>query len=125
MAGDSIPDDVRDFVVKFIDSVAEIEALLLLRRENMLAWSAGSVAERLYVSPDVAAAVLGRLHSHDLLSREGSHYRYACIAPELSDLVDRTADIYARQLIPMTHLIHTKPSRIRQFANAFKLRKDT
>ena len=41
------------------------------------------------------------------------------------DLVGRLARFYGTHLIPVTNLIHGKPvSRIREFADAFKLRKD-
>jgi hypothetical protein len=39
-------------------------------------------------------------------------------------MIARLADVYARHLIPVTNLIHSKPRRIREFADAFKLRKD-
>ena len=39
-------------------------------------------------------------------------------------MIDRLADSYAKQLIPITNMIHSKPRRIRQFADAFKFRKD-
>jgi hypothetical protein len=39
-------------------------------------------------------------------------------------MIDRLAESYAKQLIPITNLIHGKPRRIRQFADAFKFRKD-
>ena len=51
-------------------------------------------------------------------------YRFGCETTELRDLVDRLAEAYAQQLIPVTNMIHTKPRRIRQFAEAFKFRKD-
>ena len=39
-------------------------------------------------------------------------------------LVARLSEVYRRHLIPITNLIHSKPRRIREFAEAFKLRKD-
>jgi hypothetical protein len=39
-------------------------------------------------------------------------------------MVDRLADAYARHLIPVTNLIHGKPRRLREFSDAFKIRKD-
>ena len=125
MAGDSIPDDVREFVLKYVDSIVELEALLLLRRENMVSWNTATLAERLYISQDVASGVLGRLHGDGFLAADRGNYRYDCATPQLAALTDRTAHVYARQLIPMTHLIHSRTSRIREFANAFKLRKET
>lgn len=38
MAGDLIPDDVREFVIRHIESVAQLEALLLLRANPDRAW---------------------------------------------------------------------------------------
>ena len=39
-------------------------------------------------------------------------------------MVALLAEHYKRHLIPITNLIHAKPRRIRQFADAFKLKKD-
>jgi hypothetical protein len=102
-----------------------LEGLLLLRRESALSWDPAAVAERLYISEDAASGVLTRLHGRGLLSCEGGLYRYECTPVELASEVDAVASVYARQLIPMTNLIHSKPSRIREFAEAFKFRKDS
>ncbi len=50
-------------------------------------------------------------------------YRYEC-ASEARQKVDRLASVYSRHLIPVTNMIHAKPRRIREFADAFKFRKD-
>jgi hypothetical protein len=42
--------------------------------------------------------------------------------PLRRDVVDRLADAYARHLIPITNLIHDKQRRIREFADAFRIR---
>jgi hypothetical protein len=39
-------------------------------------------------------------------------------------MVDRLAHTYSRHLIQVTNLIHTKPRRLREFADAFKIRKE-
>jgi hypothetical protein len=123
MESESIPDDVREFIQKYIDSIAQLEALLLLRRELSVPWTAATVAKRLYVTHDDASDVLRKLLAHGFLKFNRKTYQYQCPA-ELDTLVVHVADVYARQLIPMTHLIHNKPGRIREFADAFKLRKE-
>jgi hypothetical protein len=50
MADEPIPDDLREFILGHIDSIAQLEALLLLRRNPGTTWNASSVAQRLYVS---------------------------------------------------------------------------
>jgi hypothetical protein len=124
MVDDLIPEDVRDFIIRFVDSVAELEALLLLRGNPDLAWDAGMMAKRLYASEPEVAELLARLSEHGLLRAGDGQYRYECATAELSSVVDSLAVVYSRHLIPVTNMIHGKRRRIRQFADAFKFRKD-
>ena len=48
MAAESIPDDLVDFISRYIDSVAELEALLLLRRNPAERWDVPKAMARLY-----------------------------------------------------------------------------
>jgi hypothetical protein len=124
MADDPVPADLRDFILRHIDSVAHLEALLLLRAAPETAWEAPVVAARLYISAEQAGEVLAQLCDERLLVCENGLYRYGGQPPEHIAMIDRLADSYAKQLIPITNLIHGKPRRIRQFADAFKFRKD-
>lgn len=124
MADDPIPADLRDFILRYIDPVAHLEALLLLRAHPETAWEAPAVAARLYTSAEQAREVLAQLCDERLFLCENGLYRYGGQAPEHIAVIERLADFYAKQLIPITNLIHSKPRRIRQFADAFKFRKD-
>jgi hypothetical protein len=124
MADDFLPGDLRDFIIRYIDSIAELEALLLLRANRDEEWTAAKVGQRLYASEPDTAEVLARLCADGLLSCEEGTYRYASITPEIERLVDHLAEAYSQHLIPVTNMIHAKPRRIRQFADAFKFRKD-
>jgi hypothetical protein len=44
-----IPHDVRQFILESIESVAYLEALLLLRSDRKGQWSCEAVANRLYI----------------------------------------------------------------------------
>ena len=124
MADEPIPDDVRDFILRNIDSIAQLEALLLLRAQPDVSWTVEKVAQRLYTSQPDIAEVLARLGADGFLSVQAHAYRFECATPEQRAMVDRTADTYQRQLIAVTNMIHAKPRRIRQFADAFKFKKD-
>ncbi len=123
MAEDPIPADVREFIVKNIDSIAYLEALLLLRAHQATVWNASSVAARLYIEDVEAAAILSRLVRDGFAKSQDERYSYECLN-EVDTMVDRVATVYARHLIPVTNLIHSRPGSIRAFASAFKLRKD-
>jgi hypothetical protein len=47
MADDLLPEDVRQFIVDKIDSLAELEGLLLLSRNAETDWSIEALAQRL------------------------------------------------------------------------------
>jgi hypothetical protein len=124
LADDIIPEDLRDFILRHIDSIAQLEALLLLRRKPEEFWTAEASAKRLYISEADAKNVLDRLCADGLLSCSENLYRFAGQSDEQCQMVERLADTYSRHLIQVTNLIHTKPRRLREFADAFKIRKE-
>jgi hypothetical protein len=128
MAHELIPDDVKAFLLQRIDSIAQLEALLLLRTNAALSWGAEALAKRLYITGQETAAILRHLQANGFLvaTEDASDmYRYEPAAPDLAQMVDRVAELYARYLIPVTQLIHAKPlTRVQEFADAFKLKKD-
>jgi hypothetical protein len=124
MVEQSIPEDVRDFILRHIDSVAQLEALLLLRENPHEKWDVSNTAKRLYTSEQEIAELLARLCEGGMLNVDGEIYRYDCVSAEHRDIIDRLAGIYSRHLVSVTNMIHGKPRRIHQFANAFKFRKD-
>jgi hypothetical protein len=124
MADEIIPDDLRDFILRYIDSIGQLEALLLLRTHADQAWDVQRAAARLYAGETEAAEFLARLCADGLLCCSDGLYRYGCQSPDQQTMVDRLAEAYARHLIPVTNLVHAKPRRIREFADAFRFRKD-
>jgi DNA-binding IclR family transcriptional regulator len=101
-----IPDAIRRFVQQHLFSVAELEALLLVRSAPQQAWQARELADRLYIGEAHARLVLDALHRHGLMAcrDEGFHFRPSSDA--LRGDVDALADAYPRLLIPIAELIH-------------------
>ena len=124
MADEIVPDDLREFILRHIDSITQLEALILLRAHSNTDWDAKQTAARLYAGEQEVAEGLARLCTDGLVACTGELYRYRCETPDIRAMVDRLAEAYARHLIPVTNMIHAKPGRIRQFADAFKFRKD-
>jgi hypothetical protein len=121
-----IPEDVKAFILEMLDCVTQLEALLLLRANGEGEWPADAVAGRLYIGEQETAPLLERLCSKGLLASSGEEprvYRYQPHSAELGQMMDRLADVYAKHLVAVTHLIHAKPRvRVQQFADAFRLR---
>jgi hypothetical protein len=124
MRDEVLPDAVQRLIADRIDSVPELEAILLLRRTRDRRWTPAQAGERLYVSATMAAHILGVLAERGFLRCDEEQFRYAPENEELDHLVDALAQAYSRALIAVTTAIHAKPSSsVRQFANAFVLRK--
>lgn len=125
MGHELIPDDIRDFIIRSIGSVTQLEALLLVRANPDEVWSIARMAKRLYVSEPEITGALNRLCADGLLDCSDGIYSYKNVSPENQAIVERLAALYSRYLIPVTNIIHSSPRTIRAFADAFKLRKDT
>lgn len=121
----AIPEPVKQLIAERINSVPELECILLLREHPEQIWTPSEAGQRLYVSATVAGHVLSELAQRGFFDRSGSDYRYAPETPELAESVDQLAEAYSHHLVEVTHMIHAKPSTsVRQFADAFRFRKD-
>jgi len=127
--GQNIPDDVRRFILTSIPSVPHLEALLLLRNESAVGWDAKDVARRLYLNEKSAETLLSELHAAGMLGCEQAEtprYSYSPDEEDLCEIISRLANVYARHLVEVTHLIHSTTSKKAQyFADAFKWRKES
>jgi DNA-binding MarR family transcriptional regulator len=123
-----LPDEVREFITANINSVAQLEVLLLLRRESGVAWSAEDVARALYTTPEMMAAQLAELETRGLLRKTSGSadvYSYAPSTPQLAAAVDLLANLYKERRVTVITTIYAEPvDSVRTFADAFRLRKD-
>ena len=129
MAREPIPEDVRRFILTSIISVPYLEALLLLRDAPDQPWDSATVAQRLYISDKAATELLADLSAAGFImvtEREAGFHRYHPNSAELRQMIDRLAETYAKNLVEVTNIIHSKTGKkAQQFADAFKWRKDS
>lgn len=124
MTDEPIPAEVREFILGCIDSIAQLEALLLLRKAPQQDWNVPDLARRLYIGEAEAATVLSGLVACELAEADGTAFRFHVRDAQHQQLVDGLALAYSRYLVPVTALVHDKSQSIRKFADAFKFRKD-
>lgn len=108
MSVSEISDDVKRLISDRIDSVPQLEALLLFREYGARSWTAAEASARLYVSKPVAAHVLSVLEQRGLLVTDGESFRYAPATQELGGAVDALAAAYSHHLVAVTALVHAK-----------------
>lgn len=123
-----IPENVKRFVLLAIPSVPYLEAIILLRGEPHKSWDSREIAQRLYLNDGSGQALLTELKLGGIVVDDEdapSLYRYQPRTGDLQQMIDLLADIYPKNLVEITNLIHSKLNRkARQFADAFLLRKD-
>jgi hypothetical protein len=122
-----IPAAVLEFIARRIDSVTELETLLIMCEHETRSWTVGDIAARIYVTPSLALAVLHALQRRRLVdvSADGMRYRFRAASEGERQVVMQTGIAYRAHLIPMTKLIHQKASPpVQEFARAFELKKD-
>jgi hypothetical protein len=127
MTAPAIPSNVLQFVAEHIDTVPELETLLLLREGETRAWSEDEVAARVYVSRAVARGILEALRRKHLIVAHGEppHYRYQPAQAGEAELIGEVATAYRLHLVPLATFIHSKaPVSVREFARAFDFKKD-
>jgi hypothetical protein len=122
----AVPEDVRRFVARYIDSVEQLEVLLLLFSSPGTHWSPEAVAQSLYSNPTSVAHRLAILQRHDLLTatEPPSSYRYEPTTPELHETVARLEEAYKERRVAIITLIASQPMQnVQAFSDAFRLRK--
>ena len=70
MTEEGVPPQIRDFLNGCIDSVAELEALLLLREAPEQDWAITTLARRLNVGDTEAATILEHLVQCELATAQ-------------------------------------------------------
>jgi hypothetical protein len=127
-----MPDDIspqlKQFVEQHIETVPQLEALLLLRKEPQREWSAADIAKTLYIPPEVAASLLAdfvRRGFAILRVPAEATYAYRARDDESDRLIDALRAAYTDRRVAIISLIYSKPlNKVQTFADAFRFGKE-
>jgi hypothetical protein len=126
MARDPLPEDLQRFVLTSVPSVPFVEAMLIYGAAGGEPVPVETVASRLYVPPRTANEIVEQLVGAGVIAPAGNGHRFAPASPELAGRLQQLTQFYRSNLVGVTDLIHSRSRRAaQQFADAFKLRKDT
>lgn len=107
MATQYVPDDIRDFILKYIASVAQIEALLLIWATPEKRWGISQIAARIYANETETSKALDGLCRDGLLDRQDGTFGLHT-SEETREVIGRLRETYARHLIAVTDVIHSR-----------------
>ena len=128
MGDDGITARVKQFITEQVDSVMQLEVLLLLAEQPGKVWTPPDLAAQLRIDAGWVEGQLRGMAGRGLIwLSDGSppQFRYEPRAPELGETVAELARAYADRRVTVIGLIFAKPvDKLRSFADAFRIRKD-
>jgi hypothetical protein len=121
MTQGDIPKNVRQLIVRHIDSVQQVEILALLGKEPERVFTVAEISRALHIAPDPCLTWLDALVAARLVDRTKTGYTHSARSRNADDLVE----CYARRRLTVIDSIYNKPSSaIQSFSDAFRIRKD-
>lgn len=117
--------EVVRFITRHIESVEELEVLLLLRDQREKEWSAAEISKALRATQSSIELRLDRLRSLKLIEQQGdTRSVYPTNHPLEADIA-QVAEAYRSRKTKVIEQIFTGPSRTaRSFSDAFRVRKE-
>ena len=123
MGKDKLPAAVQNLIEQHLHSASDVDTLLLLHRSDR-GWTAAGVARELRLNVDQAATILTRLSQNGLLGEEGDSFRFHPRDPSLVEAVAALAQLYPAYRFAVVSLIYPPSRPVRDFSEAFRLRKE-
>lgn len=110
MSEGCLPARVLEFIEARIQSVPQLEALLLLHRDPQRQWRIEELSGELHISVERAAHVLDSLAACGLAvaDKAQSAFRYASAWDQSGNLMNEVALVYRRNLVQISTLIHSR-----------------
>jgi hypothetical protein len=125
---EEFPADLKQFITQHIESLAELEMLLLLRQDPQRWWEPAEVAKVLYTSEQVCASQLAALARRGFFEASPppeARYRYRPASADIDRLLAALAATYQERRVAVITLIYSKPvDKVQTFADAFRLRRE-
>jgi hypothetical protein len=122
------PAEIEQFIGQHIESLAQLETLLALRREPGRSWSCADLARHLYVTTDVCTGIVTDLERRGFVLRDAADadlIRYRSTNAETDELIDQLGGLYQQRRVAVITLIYSKPvKKVQTFADAFRFRRE-
>lgn len=120
--------DAYEFLLKNIDSVPHLEALILFWNSRPVRWTCEEMTSRLYVPFERVGDVLRDLVRLQLVAESETtppRFSYYSRSKEQDDMMRQVDEAYRRDLVRISTMLHEKASpAVRDFARAFRFKKE-
>lgn len=125
---DDLSEKLKSFVSTYIDSVEQLQVLILLLEDSGKAWTVNEIAQRLRSVDSSIAKRLDDLYARKVMQRKASdpsEYTFELILPEFRDVIYELSTVFKTRPYKVVDLIYGRPKEaIRAFADAFNFKKE-
>lgn len=119
-----IPESLRLFLRRNINSVSLLDVLFLLKRGAPRTWSPDELSVEMRTNKSYAASQLAELQALNLIHFDGNKYSYEPSSQD-RELIEELERLYNSRRSTVINFIYSQPiDSIRDFADAFKIKKD-
>jgi hypothetical protein len=117
----SLPPEVRRLIDQVLASMDHVEVLFRLGRDGEATFQ--SLAKDVHVAPAQLGKALLDLEKAGLISSHGSTYRVTEDSRDRAS-VDAFVATYNTRPVTLIRAVYARPSPVRSFADAFRLRRE-
>jgi hypothetical protein len=118
----------HEFVLENLESVPQLEALILLWNSRPVWWTCEELASRLYVPFDRVTGLLRDLVRLQLVAESGTEppkFSYYSRSKDQDAMMLLVDEAYRRDLVRISTMLHEKASpAVRDFARAFRFKRE-
>lgn len=120
--------ELEEFVSQQIESLAQLETLLLMRQDPARRWDCAELSRALYITTDMCAGLVGELVQRGFVVKVADgedQFQYRPANPRFDQLLGELAVIYQQRRVAVITQIYSKPQKkVQTFADAFRLRRE-
>lgn len=125
MENNSLPLDIREFLLNSIETVSQLEILFLTALNPEVRWSHEQMSKELRSHPTAALRQMEHLKNSGILKSENGKYFYSPTDALMHEKIMRLRDLYREKPVSIVTFIYDRPNdKLKGFADAFKFKKD-
>ena len=122
---DEFPAELTSFIAQHIESLAQLEALLMMKQDPSRRWDGGEFARALYISDDMCRGLVADLQRRGFIARDndGGSFHYSIGDVDRDRLLTQLGELYIERRVAVITQIYSNPmKKVQTFADAFRLR---
>lgn len=117
-----VPPEVFQFIDRFIDSIEQLEVLLMLWRANGASLDPGAITRELGSNVESIVKRLANLALNGLSEEENGGFRYRADPHHEAVVIALARSYHERRVSIITYIINNPNKSLRAFSDAFRLR---